>query len=91
MQLNFNKGALLETFVKQTAGQMTYYGLFELLKSVNEKQLCVLFRNNHFSVLFKLKNELYALITDTGFKNDSICWERLSEVNFTFFHISGEQ
>lgn len=43
---------------------MTYHGLVCLHEGVRERELCVLFRNNHFSTLFKLDNQLYLLMTD---------------------------
>jgi hypothetical protein len=43
---------------------MTYHGLVCLHEAVRERELCVLFRNNHFSTLFKLDNQLYLLMTD---------------------------
>ena len=44
-----------EQFLESTASQLTYHGLCELNTTVKEGELCVFFRNNHFSTLFKRK------------------------------------
>ncbi|VDP91204.1 unnamed protein product [Echinostoma caproni] len=48
-----HKGLLADTFLEQTASQLTYHGLYELADTLNEGQLAVLFRNNHFSTIIK--------------------------------------
>ena len=60
---------------------MTYIGLYELHQKLRENQLCVIFRNNHFATLFKYKNQLFTLITDSGFLHEPIVWEKLNEVD----------
>lgn len=45
----------MQEFITSTASQLTEYGLLELLTTLNEGELCVLFRNNHFSTLLKRK------------------------------------
>lgn len=49
------EGPILEEFFNSTASQLTYYGLVKLHEGLRERQLCVFFRNNHFSTLFKVK------------------------------------
>jgi len=44
-----------EEFLSTSASQLTYHGLCELSATLKEEQLCVLFRNNHFSTLYKHK------------------------------------
>ena len=46
---------IAENFLTTTASQLTYHGLCELNSTVTEGQLCVFFRNNHFSTLYKHK------------------------------------
>lgn len=48
-------GPVLEDFFNSSASQLTYYGLLKLHEGVRERQLCVFFRNNHFSTLFKVR------------------------------------
>jgi hypothetical protein len=66
--------------MNQNASQLTYHGLYELHSKLKENQLCVFFRNNHFSTLFKNKNELFVLLTDAGYLHEPIVWEKLDQV-----------
>ena len=47
-----------------SASQLTYYGLEQLHRAVNDRELAVFFRNNHFSTLTKHDGELNLLATD---------------------------
>ena len=49
------KGAAVEEFMNATASQLTYYGLLQLHQHLKDRQLCVFFRNNHFSTMFKFE------------------------------------
>ncbi|XP_035223288.1 ubiquitin carboxyl-terminal hydrolase MINDY-2-like, partial [Stegodyphus dumicola] len=69
-----------ENFLEKTASQLTYHGLCELASHLKEDELCVLFRNNHFSSLIKHKNCLYQLVTDQGFLNENVVWETLNNI-----------
>ncbi|KAK3102027.1 hypothetical protein FSP39_008212 [Pinctada imbricata] len=72
---------LAEAFLDKTASQLTYHGLCELSACVKEDELCVFFRNNHFSTMYRHKNELFLLVTDQGFLNESnVVWETLGNV-----------
>ncbi|XP_021925366.1 ubiquitin carboxyl-terminal hydrolase MINDY-2-like isoform X2 [Zootermopsis nevadensis] len=44
-----------EEFLERTASQLTYHGLCELNTAMGHDELAVLFRNNHFSTIFKKK------------------------------------
>ena len=46
-------GLAAECFLEETANQLTYHGLCELNAKLQEDELCVFFRNNHFSTLYK--------------------------------------
>lgn len=48
-------GFVAEQFLNNTATQLTYHGLCELTSAVQEGELCVFFRNNHFSTMTKYK------------------------------------
>ena len=66
---------LMSNFLQVNSSQLTVYGLMELYKVVKERQLCILFRNNHFSTLFKFENQLYILVTDSSFLNEpNVVW-----------------
>ena len=49
---------LAHQFLEDTATQLTYHGLYELNKSVDEGEFCVFFRNNHFNTMLKRKVKL---------------------------------
>ncbi len=48
-----SKCALVQTFLTDSAGQLTAQGIAELKDHMRESQLAVFFRNNHFAVLTK--------------------------------------
>ena len=69
-------------FLSDSANQLTFHGLIELHRVVQEKELCVFFRNNHFSTIFCSGQKLYLLATDYGFLNESrFVWEALDSVD----------
>ncbi|KAI2662665.1 Ubiquitin carboxyl-terminal hydrolase MINDY-2 [Labeo rohita] len=71
-----------EQFLNSTATQLTYHGLCELTSTVQEGELCVFFRNNHFSTMTKFKAQLYLLVTDQGFlTEEKVVWESLHNVD----------
>ena len=53
--MNVCVALVAEEFLSTSASQLTYHGLCELSATLKEEQLCVLFRNNHFSTLYKHK------------------------------------
>ncbi|XP_061883816.1 ubiquitin carboxyl-terminal hydrolase MINDY-2 [Entelurus aequoreus] len=76
------EGIVAEQFLSSTATQLTYHGLCELTSTVQEGELCVFFRNNHFSTMIKYKGQLYLLVTDQGFlTEEKIVWESLHNVD----------
>ncbi|XP_078394440.1 ubiquitin carboxyl-terminal hydrolase MINDY-2-like, partial [Cetorhinus maximus] len=90
-----------EQFLDATATQLTYHGLCELTAAAKEDELCVFFRNNHFSTMIKHKGHLYLLVTDQGFLSEQkVVWESLHNVEgdgnfcdseFCLSHPSGRQ
>ncbi|KAK1295852.1 hypothetical protein QJS10_CPB15g00716 [Acorus calamus] len=76
------EGQLIQFFLENNTSQLTLYGLFCLRECIKERQLCVFFRNNHFSTMFKFHGELYLLAMDEGYINKpELVWEKLNEVN----------
>ncbi|KAF1776870.1 Protein of unknown function DUF544 [Phytophthora cactorum] len=76
------EGPVLDEFFNSTASQLTYYGLVKLHEGLRERQLCVFFRNNHFSTLFKFEGALYLLVTDAGYLDEpTVVWELLNEID----------
>ncbi|XP_019445093.1 PREDICTED: uncharacterized protein LOC109348933 isoform X3 [Lupinus angustifolius] len=77
-----HQGELVKTFLRNNASQLTFYGLFCLQDGLKEREICVFFRNNHFSTMFKFEGALYLLATDQGYINQpDLVWEKLNEVN----------
>lgn len=84
------QGELVKSFLRNNASQLTFYGLFCLQAGLKERELCVFFRNNHFSTMFKFEGELYLLATDQGYINQpDLVWEKLNEVNGDTLFMTG--
>lgn len=45
---------VIENFLERSASQLTYHGLSELITSMEDDEIGVLFRNNHFSTIYKV-------------------------------------
>lgn len=62
--------------------QLTFLGLFSLSNELSEGEVCVFFRNNHFSVLTKEGSTLYTLVSDVGVatSSPSTPWESLNDI-----------
>lgn len=71
------EAALIRSFLEnEGVGQLTFQGLVQLLAVVRERSLSVLYRNNHFSTLFKYNDSLYTLVTDSGYADEhGVVWE----------------
>eukprot|EP01068_Selenidium_serpulae_P018670 Selendium_serpulae@DN6476_c0_g1_i1.p1 len=76
------EGSVLHKMITETATQLTYEGLVQLHDSLKEKEAGVLFRNNHFSTIFKYEKGLYTLATDVTFcDTPEAVWERLDQID----------
>ncbi|GAV55719.1 hypothetical protein ZYGR_0AY01110 [Zygosaccharomyces rouxii] len=72
----------IRAFLARSATQLTDYGLVHLKEILVEKSYAVLFRNDHFSTIYKYEGELFTLVTDLGYRNRSdIVWQSLRSVN----------
>ncbi|KAJ8598140.1 hypothetical protein CTAYLR_007405 [Chrysophaeum taylorii] len=70
-----------KSFLERTAAQLTFPGLAHLHAKLRERELAVLYRNMHFSTLFKYEGRLYVLVTDLGYQNEArVVWELLDDV-----------
>lgn len=75
------EGKVIETFLCQTASQLTFAGLVALHEHVKNNQISVFFRNNHFSTMIKRDDKLYLLVTDVGYTYEpSVVWELLDDI-----------
>jgi hypothetical protein len=76
------KAAIIRQFLAETSSQLTMWGLEELHKLVQEDELCVFFRNNHFSTMTKHLGNLYLLISDIGFAEEKdVIWEKIVSID----------
>lgn len=73
---------LTRQFLEESALQLTFHGLCELNEKMRDGELAIMFRNNHFSTLYKQKGELFELMSDQGFlKESSVVWQTLSTID----------
>lgn len=74
----------IKEFLQQWPTQLTDHGLKVLKNSLQSGQVAILFRNDHFSTLFKdpRTDKLLTLVTDQGYSShDEIVWESLVDVH----------
>jgi len=80
--VRYRNGTIVDLFLKETSHQLTFTGLTELHKCLQENSVCVFFRNNHFSTITKFGDTLYLLVTDLGYANVlDVVWEKLDDVS----------
>ncbi len=80
-RLLLREGRIIDTFLTQSASQLTYRGLIRLYEYLQDRQMAVFFRNNHFSTLFFHQGQLFLLMTDLGYYDQpQVVWELLEEV-----------
>lgn len=74
----------IKQFLSTWPTQLTDYGLESISKTLRPGQIAILFRNDHFSTLYKepKSDALMTLVTDAGYStHDEIVWESLVDVN----------
>ncbi|KAB5582519.1 hypothetical protein GE09DRAFT_270970 [Coniochaeta sp. 2T2.1] len=74
----------IKSFLHSAATQLTQYGLQTIRQAMKPGSIAILFRNDHFSTLYRhpQTNELLTLVTDAGYaSHDEIVWESLVDVN----------
>ncbi|KAK6094933.1 hypothetical protein MT418_005198 [Batrachochytrium dendrobatidis] len=76
-------GLTCSQFLSANATQLTHYGLQLIEATIAPGELCVFFRNNHFSTMYKHPEQgLFVLMTDQGFaKETGIVWESMARVD----------
>lgn len=73
---------LIQHFLDTNNHQLTVYGLQVLYEHVQEGELYVFFRNNHYCTLTKYQQQLYTLVTDYGYANaPDVVWEKMDVVD----------
>lgn len=70
-------------WMKSNSTQLTEYGLKKIDELMAPDLVAIFFRNNHFSTLYKGKdNGFYLLITDRDFcKHDGYTWQSLNSIS----------
>lgn len=74
----------IKEFLNTWPTQLTTYGLKAMRETLQPGQVAILFRNDHFSTLYKdpRTDHLVTLVTDQGYSShDEIVWESLVDVN----------
>lgn len=74
----------IKAFLETSATQLTPSGLGVITKAMKPGSFAILFRNDHFSTLYRHPStqELLVLVTDAGYaSHDEIVWESLADVN----------
>ncbi|OHT01852.1 hypothetical protein TRFO_07430 [Tritrichomonas foetus] len=59
--------------------QATKYGIEEISRIMNDGEIGIYFRSNHFSVIIKYNSKIFSLITDSSFLNSEAVWESLPD------------
>lgn len=80
----FEDIASVKYFLSSTATQLTGYGLDTITESLAPGSVAILFRNDHFSTLYKhpRSGQLLTLVTDMGYAgHDEVVWESLVDVS----------
>ncbi|KAJ5466573.1 hypothetical protein N7539_009529 [Penicillium diatomitis] len=74
----------IQKFVEiENVTQLSPFGLTQLSTQLAAGSVCILFRNDHFSTLYKHpeSQQLYNLVTDAGYANHAeVVWESLVDV-----------
>ena len=71
-------------FLSSTATQLTGYGLDTMTETMAPGSIAILFRNDHFSTLYRhpKSGQLLTLVTDMGYAgHDEVVWESLVDVS----------
>ncbi|KAK9239487.1 hypothetical protein V1525DRAFT_398227 [Lipomyces kononenkoae] len=81
--LTMERGRIIDHFLNQTATQLTPFGLNFLTELLLPGSFAVLFRNDHFSTIYRHPDakQIFMLVTDAGFSSHkNIVWESLNDV-----------
>lgn len=74
----------IKEFLSTWPTQLTTYGLNVLSEHLSSGQFAILFRNDHFSTIYKepKSQQVFTLVTDAGYStHEEIVWESLVDVN----------
>ena len=71
-------------FLSSSATQLTGFGLSQIMESLRPGSIAILFRNDHFSTLYRhpRSGQLFTLVTDMGYAgHDEVVWESLVDIS----------
>ena len=74
----------IKSFLQSHPSQITQYGLDIINESLFPGAFAILFRNDHFSTIYKQpeSGQLFTLVTDAGYcDKDEVIWESLVDVS----------
>ncbi|KAI0181608.1 hypothetical protein GGR52DRAFT_45720 [Hypoxylon sp. FL1284] len=74
---------IIKSFLSTSATQLTPWGLEVVTRAIRPGTVSILFRNDHFSTLYRhpQTNRLFTLVTDAGYySHDEVVWESLVDV-----------
>jgi hypothetical protein len=74
----------IKAFFTSSATQLTTHGLETIIKSLAPGSVAILFRNDHFSTLYKHpeSHQILQLVTDMGYAgHEEVVWESLVDLN----------
>ena len=83
-QLTLEDIGSIRYYLSSTATQLTGYGLDTMSETMRPGSVAILFRNDHFSTLYKhpKSGQLLTLVTDMGYAgHDEVVWESLVDVS----------
>ncbi|KAI1337613.1 hypothetical protein F5Y15DRAFT_149149 [Xylariaceae sp. FL0016] len=73
----------IKSFLTTSATQLTPWGLDVITQAIQPGTVSILFRNDHFSTLYRhpQTRQLFTLVTDAGYHtHDEVVWESLVDV-----------
>ena len=76
--------ASIKYFLSSSATQLTEFGLDTMTEAMYPGSIAILFRNDHFSTLYKhpQSNQLLTLVTDMGYAgHEEVVWESLVDIS----------
>lgn len=74
----------IKSFLQDSATQLTPWGLEVITRAMRPGSMAILFRNDHFSTLYRhpQTHQIFALVTDAGYAgHEEVVWESLVDVN----------
>lgn len=75
------RGVIIADWLRKNGTQLTAAGIEAIRAHMRDCELSILYRNHHFSVIFKWQGGLYLLVTDQGYARiPTVVWEALHDV-----------